>query len=106
VRSKEGFGKADAARVGVEEVQVWLEEFLGVGREGILHPRRRELVDRPSSEGSGVGSGRALADGGAEVAAVAHKQKNGDGFESVEQAEHAALPLADGERERFEERAF
>src|SRR5258708_22429834 len=45
VRSKEGFGKADAARVGVEEVQVWLEEFLGVGREGILHPRRNEIFN-------------------------------------------------------------
>ncbi len=63
---------------------------------------------RPYNGGSGIGigSGRALADGGAEVAAIAHEEKGGDGFEGVEQAKHAALALAHGEGERFKQRAF
>ncbi len=63
---------------------------------------------RPYHGGSGFGVGRrrTLADGSAEVAAVAHEEEGGDGFESVEKAEHAALALADGEGKGFEERAF
>src|ERR1700704_6309747 len=56
--------------------------------------------------GTGVRRGRALTYGGAEVAAVAHKAKSGNGFEGVEKAEHAALALADGEGKRFEQGAF
>jgi len=38
-----------------------------------------------------------LADGSAEVAAITHEEKSGDGFEGVEKAEHAALALAHAE---------
>ena len=52
------------------------------------------------------GRRRALADGRAEVARVAHQQQRGDGFQGVEQAEHAALAVAHGKGKRFHERAF
>src|ERR1700687_5624973 len=84
VRSKEGFGKAYAAGVGIEEVQVWFEEFFGAGGDNVFHAGRSEIFNRagkgrsmlrPYNGGSGFGIGgrRALADGGAEVAAVAHE---------------------------------
>src|SRR5882762_5334407 len=117
VRSKEGFGKAYAAWVGVEEVQVWFEEFFGAGGDNVFHAGRSESFNRarkgrsmlrPYNGGSGfgIGSGWSLADGGAEVAAIAHEEQGGDGFEGVEKAEHAALALAHGEGERFKQRAF
>src|SRR6266702_4053546 len=43
VRSKEGFGKADAAGISVVQVQVWLEEFFGVGGKGVLQASWREV---------------------------------------------------------------
>ena len=49
---------------------------------------------------------RAFADGGAEVAGVAHEEKSSDGFECVEEAEHAGLAFADSEGERVQEWAF
>src|SRR5229473_8384272 len=108
VRSKERFRKADAARVGVEEIKIWFEEFFGVGGDCVFPAGRSEIFNRagkgrsmlrPYNGGSGfgIGSGRALADGGAEVAAVAHEEEGGYGFEGVEKAEHAALALAHGE---------
>ena len=110
VRSKEWLGKADAAGVGVKEVEVWLEKFFGIGRDNVVHARRGEIFNRPEmrrillcacSVGVGVRSGRALANGGAEVAAVAHEEKRSDGFEGVQKAEHAALAFTDGEGQGF-----
>src|SRR6266849_1281139 len=46
VGSKEWFGKADAARVGVEEIEVWFEEFLGVGGDCVCDAGRSEIVNR------------------------------------------------------------
>src|SRR5712692_2521377 len=46
MRSKEWFGKADAARVGVEEIEVWFEEFLGVGGDCVCDAVRSEIVNR------------------------------------------------------------
>src|SRR6266567_4036884 len=43
VRSKEGCGKADAAGISVVQVQVWLEEFFGVGGKGVLQASWREV---------------------------------------------------------------
>ncbi len=54
----------------------------------------------------GIGSGRALSDGCAKVAAVAHEEEGGNRFKRVQQAEHAALALAHCEGKRFKERAF
>src|SRR5260370_21076698 len=63
---------------------------------------------RPYSGGCGfgIGSGGALADSGAKVAAIAHEEKGGDGFEGVGKAKHAALAFAHGEGERFKQRAL
>src|SRR5229473_3337589 len=60
----------------------------------------------PYGGGTGIRCGKALADGGAEVPAIAHEEESGDGLDGVEKAEHAALALADGEGKGFEERAF
>ncbi len=55
---------------------------------------------------SEAGRRRALADRRAQVARVAHQQQRGDGFERVQQAEHAALAVADGKGKRFDQRAL
>src|SRR5712664_4936883 len=76
VRSKEGFGEADSTGVGVEEIEIWFEEFFGVGGDCVSQAGRSEIFNRagkgrsmlrPYNGGSGfgIGSGRALADGGA-----------------------------------------
>ena len=43
VRSKEGFGEADSAGVGVEEIKIWFEEFLGIAGDGVLQPSGRAV---------------------------------------------------------------
>src|ERR1700752_2927719 len=61
---------------------------------------------RPYSGETRVRSRWALADGGAQIAAVAHEEERGDGFQGTEQPEHTALAFADGEGKGLEERAF
>src|SRR4029077_3274865 len=61
---------------------------------------------RPYTRGAGIRGGRALAYGGAEVAAVAHEEEGGDGFKGVKKSEHTALAFAHGEGEGFEQRTF
>src|SRR5204862_7595875 len=53
VRSKEGFGEADAAGVGIEEIKIWFEEFLGVGGDSVFHAGRSESFNR-------AGKGRSM----------------------------------------------
>src|SRR5438132_13526374 len=122
MRSKQRFGKADAAGISVVQVQVWFEKFPDVGRYGILQTswgkvcfertggcRRRDefpsLTQDHAVRICRFGSGRTFADGCAKVAAVAHQEKRGHRFERMQQAEHSALPFAYGERKRFEELA-
>ncbi len=123
VRSKQRLGKADATGISVVQVQVWFEEFAGIRGNGVLQAswgetcferarprmRRSEFISLTQDDivrTWRTGSGRALADSRAEVAAVAHKQKGGDGFERMQQPEHSALPFAHGEGKRFEQWAF
>src|ERR1700674_1115040 len=44
VRSKEGFGKADAAGIRVEEIKIRFEEFFCVGGNGVFEARWREIA--------------------------------------------------------------
>src|SRR6266446_1925841 len=72
--------KADAAGVGIEEIEIWLEEFLCVGGDGIFKASRGEFRSRvemghsspprrlgmklgPSDGAAGIRRGRAFADG-------------------------------------------
>src|SRR5438477_6332285 len=116
MRSKQRFGKADAAGISVVQVQVWFEKFPDLG-SCVFQAERIEIL-RCALQGRsalrrsnvrrafGIGSGRALTNGGAKVAAVAHQEKRGHRFERMQQAEHSALPFAHGERKRFEQWAF
>src|SRR5882724_5936011 len=79
VRSKERFRKANAPRVGVVQVQVRFEEFLGVAGDCILHSGRSDIFYRAIG-GIGASSRRTFANRSSKVAAVAHEQKSGDGF--------------------------
>src|SRR5882762_5395870 len=113
VCSKKRLGKADAARVGIEEIQIWLEEFLRVGRDNVFHAGWSEIINRAGMRRSvlrlyksGVIGRRTLADGGAEVTTVAHEEERGNRLERVQQAKHAALALAYAEWEGFEQRTL
>src|SRR2546430_16227304 len=87
MRSKQRFGKADAAGISVVQVQVWFEKFPDGGRGCVFQAGRIEIL-RCALQGRsalrrsnvrrafGIGSGRALTNGGAKVAAVAHQEKN------------------------------
>src|ERR1700680_2620908 len=55
---------------------------------------------------AGIWRGRAFANGGAEIAAIAHKQQRRNRGKSVQEAKHAALPLAHAIRKRFEQPPF
>src|SRR5207302_355082 len=77
MRAEKRLGKAYAAGVSVEEVQVRLEEFFCVRTDRFFHARRGESLD-----GSSIG--RPLADCGSQVATVAHQQQRGHGFQSVQ----------------------
>src|SRR5438105_14808751 len=114
MRSKQRFGKADAAGISVVQVQVWFEKFPDVGRGCVFQGGRIEILrcalERRSAlrrsnvrRAFGIGSGRALTNGGAKVAAVAHQEKRGHRFKSMQHAEHSALPFAYGEWKRFEQ---
>ena len=117
MRSKQRFGKADAAGISVVQVQVWFEKFPDVGRGCVFQGGRIEIL-RCALQGRstlrrlnvrrtfGIGSGRTFADGCSKVAAVAHQEKRGHRFKRMQQAEHSALPFAYGERKRFEQWAF
>src|SRR6266849_4052822 len=48
VRSKERLGEADAAGVGVEEIEVWFEEFFGVSGDCVFEAIRDEIINRAS----------------------------------------------------------
>jgi hypothetical protein len=47
---KEWFGKADATGVGIEEIQIWLEEFLCVGGDYVFHAGWSEIAARERIE--------------------------------------------------------
>jgi len=98
VCSKERLGKADAARVGIEEIQIWLEEFPCVGGDNVFHAGWSEIINRAGMGRSmlrpykfGVMCRRALADGRAEVTTVAHEEERGNRLERLQQTKHAAL---------------
>ncbi len=64
MRSKERFGETDAAGVGVEEVEIWFEEFFRVGGENIFHAGPREMFDRAEMRSNGRGKFRPYRGGG------------------------------------------
>ena len=113
VGAEERLRKADAAGIGVVEIKIGFEEFFQVRGRNISETRRRETihrasralhgssVQRPHKSGARSRCRRALADGGAEIAAIAHEEKRGDRCESMEQSKHAALALAHAVRKRF-----
>src|SRR5438876_5852692 len=117
MRSKQRFGKADAAGISVVQVQVWFEKFPDVGRGCVFQGGRIEIL-RCALQGRStlrrfnvrrtfaIGSGKTFADGCSKVAAVAHQEKRGHRFERMQQAEHSALPFAHGKGKRFKERAL
>ena len=43
VRSKERLGETDTGGVGVEEIEIWFEEFLGIAGDGVLEPNWRAV---------------------------------------------------------------
>ncbi len=98
--AKQWFGEADTAGISVEQVQIGLEEFFCAGSRGIFHTDGSEIFHRRSRRWG------TLADGGAEIPAVAHEQERGDSFEGMEEPEHARLTFTDGVRERLEQRAL
>src|SRR5882762_1223068 len=110
VCSKKRLGKADAARVGIEEIQIWLEEFLRVGRDNVFHAGWSEIINRAGMRRSvlrlyksGVMGRRTLADSGAEVTTVAHEEERGNRLERVQQTKHAALAFTHRKGKRFEQ---
>ena len=92
----ERLAEADAAGIGVVKIKIRLEEFL---RFGAIDSRLGDLL--PFGIDSGIW--RALANGGAKIAPVAHEEQSGDGFKGVEQAEHTALAVGNGEGKRRDE---
>ena len=86
--------EADAAGVGVVQIKIRLEDFLLFGSRIARSVAEFLRFLPPGFHG---GRGRPFANGGAEVAAVAHQQQRGYRLKRVEQAEHAVLPLADRE---------
>lgn len=92
MRPKKWLGKADAARVGVVEIEIGLEKFPEIASRDVSLSRRREAIGRtrarplkrsgvlrPHRCVAGIGVRRPLADGGAEIAAVAHQEQRRDG---------------------------
>jgi len=94
VCSKKRLGKADATRVGIEEIQICsknsfvLAEITSSMRDGV-----KSLLESGSSEGTDwnvcpTEDRGTLADSGAEVTPVAHEEERGYGFERVQQTKH------------------
>src|SRR5207245_4780390 len=90
VNVKERLGEADSSGVSVVKIKVRFEKFF------FLLPRAR------SGKACGgksflfiahTGRRWALADGRAQVAAVAHQEQRRDRLERVQQAKHDALPV-------------
>src|SRR5438046_10586565 len=104
MRSKQRFGKADAAGISVVQVQVWFEKFPDVGRGCVFQGGRIEILrcalqGRSTLRGLnvrrtfGIGSGRTVADGCSKVAAVAQPEKRGHRFKRMQQAGHSSSPV-------------
>ena len=95
----ERLAEAYAAGICVIDVQIRLEEFSGCGT----------IADRAGKFlplGFDSCAGRALADGRAEIAAVAHQEQGGHRFQRVEQAENSALAVGKREGKGFQQFAI
>src|SRR5437763_15647290 len=97
---KKWFGKTDAARVGVVEIKIRLEEFAFL-RES--PPDRAEIL-RFAQDDRLARRTRVLADGRSEIAPVAHQKQRGDRFQCMQQSKHARLLFTDGEGQRRQQR--
>src|SRR5882672_9656882 len=84
--------ESNAARISVEEIQIRLKEFFSIWASNFFYARRGKIV----------GPHRiwwTFANRGAQVAAIAHQQQCRHRFQGMQQAEHAALPLAHRKRQ-------
>src|SRR5437588_4103518 len=72
VRAKQRFRETDAARIGVVEVQIWLEEF------AITRMSLQDRVERFAQGDRFLGRRRILADGGAQIWLLTHQYQRGN----------------------------